>query len=124
MSSYTKVNLKTDVKDSAKEYGIETHAMHAASDDLQMVEGGLSYQVTEPNQKSPAHHYHTEQEEVYVILNGNGYIIIDDEKVAVNALDAIRVSKEARRVLEAGPDGLEFVVFGAPRTGNDKGILV
>jgi uncharacterized cupin superfamily protein len=124
VATYTKLNLKNDVKDSAKEYDITSHAMHAASDELKMSESGLSYQRTEPNQKSPVKHFHTEQEEVYVIISGNGSIVINDEKVPVGPLDAVRVSKEATRYLEAGSEGLEFIVFGAPRTGNDKGIVV
>jgi uncharacterized cupin superfamily protein len=124
MSNYTKTSLKNDVKDSAKEFGIDYHAMHAASDALGLTDSGISYQRTEPNQKSPMRHYHTEQEELYVVLSGSGSIDLDDEVIPIAPLDAIRVAKEAHRSFTAGPDGLEFIAFGYPRTGNDVGKIV
>jgi len=124
MSNYTKVNLQTDVKDSAKEFGIDSHEMHAASDALELTNSGISYQRTNANQKSPMRHYHTEQEELYVVISGSGSIEVDDEIIQLSPLDAIRVSKEAHRSFTAGPNGLEYIAFGYPRSGKDKGQIV
>ena len=53
-----------------------------------------------------------------MILAGNGQIKLDDELRDVRALDAIRVRADVARALEAGPDGLEFLVVG-PHYEND-----
>ena len=42
---------------------------------------------------------------------------VDGELVDLRALDAVRVPPERPRSFEAGPDGLEFLAFGAPRVG-------
>ena len=50
------------------------------------------------------------------MLAGSGRVKLDDEIVAVEAPDAIRVATGTVRQFEAGPDGLELIAFGAPRT--------
>ena len=42
-------------------------------------------------------HRHQKAEEVYVVLSGSGKIHLDDEEVAVERLDAIRVAPEVAR---------------------------
>ena len=46
----------------------------------------------------------------------------DDEIVEVGPLDVIRVSPDAVRAFEAGPDGLEYLVF-SPRHAGDAVIV-
>ncbi len=41
-----------------------------------------------------------------------------DEVREINAWDAVCVSAERVRQLEAGPEGAEIVVFGTPNTEN------
>jgi hypothetical protein len=53
-------------------------------------------------------------EEIYVVLAGSGRINLDGEIVELRPLDAIRVAPEVARAFEAGPDGLEILVFGPP----------
>jgi mannose-6-phosphate isomerase-like protein (cupin superfamily) len=57
------------------------------------------------------------QEEVYVILRGSGRMRVDDEEVELRPGIYLRVDGDATRVPLAGPDGLEFVTFGAPVDG-------
>ncbi len=52
----------------------------------------------------PFVHYHKQNEEIYVILEGKGYMIIDDEKVEVAANDFVRVSAAAKRQFSAAAD--------------------
>lgn len=48
-----------------------------------------------------------------VVLSGSGRVKIDDEVIEIAPMDAIRISPDAVRAFEAGPDGLKFLVFGA-----------
>jgi hypothetical protein len=47
-----------------------------------------------------------------VVLEGGGRLKLDDEVVEVGPMDAIRVAPAVTRAFEAGPDGLELLVFG------------
>jgi hypothetical protein len=49
-------------------------------------------------------------------VNGSGRVKLDDEIVELKQWDAVRVSREVMRNFEAGPEGAEIIVFGAPRT--------
>jgi quercetin dioxygenase-like cupin family protein len=54
------------------------------------------------------------QEEVMVIVKGSGTLTVDGEEIALEPGVFVRIDPEARRCPTAGPDGLEFVTFGAP----------
>ena len=58
------------------------------------------------------------QEEVYVVVRGSGRIKIDDVIVELEEWDAVRVPPGSWRGYEAGPDGLEILVVGAPNLGD------
>lgn len=121
MARYTKQNLG-EIEDMAPKFGHET-AMEArfASRPLELERSGLSLQRLKPGQRIPFGHRHKEQEEVYVVLSGAGRAKLDDELVELEALDALRVAPEVMRALEAGPDGIEVLVFGAPASGGSPG---
>ena len=51
------------------------------------------------------------------MLAGSGRVKLDDEIRELSRLDAIRVAPEVIRSFEAGPNGIELLAFGAPRTG-------
>jgi|SRR5580692_441086 mannose-6-phosphate isomerase-like protein (cupin superfamily) len=74
---------------------------------------GLTHFRLRPAKRSPFNHRHREAEEVYVILSGDGRVKLGDEIRPVEALDAIRIAPEVPRAFEAGPNGLEFIAFGA-----------
>jgi mannose-6-phosphate isomerase-like protein (cupin superfamily) len=56
---------------------------------------------------------------VYVFIRGSGRMKLDDEIVELTEWDAVRVPPGVWRGFEAGPDGLELLVFGAPNLGDD-----
>ena len=118
MSAYTKLNLERDVENSAEKFGMgEVLEAHFARDDLDATQLGLSLQRLKPNQRMPFGHTHDQQEEVYVIVGGGGRLKLDDEVLEVGQWDAIRIAPNVMRAIEAGPDGLDLVAFGAPATG-------
>ena len=113
MSGYTRKNLR-EVKNAAPRFQMpsEMEARFARTP----VKGetlGLSLMTLAPNFRIPFGHKHERQEEVYVIVRGSGQIRVEDEIVEVAQWDAIRFDKDTMRAVEAGPDGIEYVAFGA-----------
>jgi mannose-6-phosphate isomerase-like protein (cupin superfamily) len=113
MANYTKKNLR-EVENQAPNWGMpeELEARFARND----VEGktlGLSLMTLAPGFRMPFGHKHTGQEEVYVVVRGSGRIKVEDEVVELGQWDAIRLGKDTMRGVEAGPDGIEYVAFGA-----------
>ena len=116
---FTKVNLAGDIPDVAKPNGVEGMTAHFAADALGLERSGVSLQRIEGGRRQPWGHRHEVQEEIYVIISGSGTAMIGSEKVEVAPLDAIRVEPQLARNFEAGPDGLELLAFGAPRSSDD-----
>lgn len=119
MSTYTKANLRSQVEDQAPKSGMpeDMHARFARTP-LEGKTLGLSLMKLDPNFRIPFGHKHREQEEVYVVVRGSGRIKVEDEIVDVEEWDAIRFDRGAMRNVEAGPDGIEYLAFGA---GDDPG---
>jgi len=117
--SHTKVNLKTDVQDSAPKFGFAPD-MEArfASGDLELEQCGVGYERLTPNFRVPFGHAHKGQEELFVILSGSGRVKLDDEIVEFEQWDAVRVGPGVMRCFQAGPDGAEVLAFGAPKMDN------
>jgi mannose-6-phosphate isomerase-like protein (cupin superfamily) len=121
MAAHTIVNLE-QVEDSAPKFGMRAELQaRFATEQLEMEHGGVGFERIGPNFRVPFGHRHQRQEEVYVVVGGGGRIKLDDEIVELSRWDAVRVAPQVTRCLEAGPDGLEVVVFGAPHTGDEPG---
>jgi mannose-6-phosphate isomerase-like protein (cupin superfamily)/quinol monooxygenase YgiN len=118
-AGYTHLNLEADIEDMAPRYGLgEQGEARFATRSLQAQRTGLSHQRLRPGVRQAFGHRHHHAEEVFLVLAGSGRIKIDDEIEDVRPLDAIRVAPGSTRAFEAGPDGLEFVVFGAHHGGD------
>jgi quercetin dioxygenase-like cupin family protein len=72
--------------------------------------------ITLPPGAEGREHDHADdgQEEVYVVVRGSGRMRVDGDEVELRQGVFVRVDGETTRVPIAGPDGLEFVTFGAP----------
>lgn len=118
MPTYTIKNLKDDVKDAAPDGGLAPGLeAHFAGSSLECEESGVSYFRVAPDFRIPFGHAHGRQEEVYVVVDGTARLNLDGEVHELRKWDAVRMSPGVTRNLEAGPDGAEFLAFGAPNTG-------
>jgi mannose-6-phosphate isomerase-like protein (cupin superfamily) len=120
MTQYTKKNLRTDVEDMAPKFGMpaEMHAQFGRTP-LEAETLGLSLFTLEPGFRIPFGHKHVGQEEVYVIVRGSARVKVEDEIVDLEVWDAIRFDKDTMRDMEAGPDGVEYLAFGAGEDGTE-----
>jgi mannose-6-phosphate isomerase-like protein (cupin superfamily) len=117
---FTRLNIKADVEDVGAVFdGAPGLEFRAATKPLALERAALSHQFVPPGVRFPYGHTHATQEEVYVVVRGSGRMKVDDEVVELAEWDAIRVPPGAWRGYEAGPDGLELLVVGAPNLGDD-----
>lgn len=117
---FTLTNLKDDLEDVGGNFdGPRDLEFRMASRALELEASGLSYQRIPPGYRFPYGHTHFKQEEVYVVVGGGGRMKLDDEIVELTRWDAVRVPPGTWRGYEAGPEGLEILVIGAPNLGED-----
>jgi len=113
MGGYTKKNLG-DVENQAPKFDMPTEMdARFARTDLEGETLGLSIVKLDSGFRIPFGHKHTGQEEVYVVVRGSGRVKVEDEIVELRQWDAIRFDKDTMRNMEAGPEGVEYLAFGA-----------
>ena len=115
---FSRTNLKTDLEDVGSNFdGPPDLEFRHASKALGLEHSGLSYQRIPSGYRFPFGHTHKTQEEVYVVVRASGRMKLDDEIVELAEWDAVRVPPGTWRGYEAGPEGLELLVTGAPNLG-------
>ena len=117
-TGYTHLNLD-DVEDMAPRFGYQDQGearFPTRALDARLT--GVSHQRLRPGVRQAFGHRHHHAEEVFVVLAGSGRVKIDDEIRDIRPLDAIRVAPSSARAFEAGPAGLEFLVFGPHHAGD------
>jgi mannose-6-phosphate isomerase-like protein (cupin superfamily) len=117
---FTLRNIKQDLEDIGSRFdGAPELEFRAATKPLELERSAVSYQFVPPDYRVPYGHTHVSQEEVYVVVRGSGRMKLDDEIVELAEWDTVRVPPGTWRGYEAGPDGLELLVIGAPNLGDD-----
>lgn len=117
---FTRLNIKADLDDVGGNFdGSPDLEFRLATRALGLEQSGLGYQCLPPNYRFPYGHTHKAQEEVYVVIRGSGRMKLDEEIVELEQWDAVRVPPGTWRGYEAGPDGLDIFVIGAPNLGED-----
>lgn len=120
--SYTIKNLR-DIDDSAAAFGHgDAQESRFPREALGAEDVGFAHHALKPGKQSPFGHRHEVAEEIHLILRGSGRVKLDEEVLDVGPMDVIRVAPQVARAFEAGPDGLEYLVFG-PRRERDGDLL-
>jgi mannose-6-phosphate isomerase-like protein (cupin superfamily) len=119
MPPFTRINL-LDIEDSVagRVDGIEGRfgRKHLESRDL-----GISHWRYKPGYRAQNAHRHGEQEEAYIVVSGQGRMLVDGEVIELRQWDVVRVAPEVVRAIEAGPDGLELIAVGGPKPEGGDG---
>lgn len=119
---FAKTNLRL-VEDSAAKHGVgDSQEARFPRAELGAEQTGMNYLIVKPGRREAFAHRHRQAEEVYVVLSGAGRVKLDDQLVELGPLDAVRVEPGTVRAFEAGPDGLEVLIFG-PRVEGDGEIV-
>jgi quercetin dioxygenase-like cupin family protein len=101
-----------DLEDSAPQFGFgELGEARFATKQMGLAQAGFSFHRIKPGKRQAFGHHHDKAEEVYVVVSGSGRVKLDDEIHEISRLDAIRVAPPIVRAFEAGPEGLEVLVF-------------
>jgi mannose-6-phosphate isomerase-like protein (cupin superfamily) len=117
---FTHKNLRADLEDLGSNFdGAPGLEFRAATKALELERSGLTFQRVPPDYRFPYGHTHETQEEVYVVVGGSGRMAVDQEVVELRQWDAVRIPPGSWRGYEAGPEGLELLVIGAPNLGEN-----
>lgn len=123
MADYTVVKV-SDVPDQGPSFGfVSKMEARFLREDLGLENSGVSYLRLAPDFRIPFGHKHKVQEEVYVLVSGGARMKIGEEMVDLEPWTAVRLPKETMRSIEAGPEGSEFVLVGAPKTGPGDALM-
>ena len=83
-------------------------------DALELTSCEVSINAVPKGFKVPFNHKHKQNEEVYIILNGEGIITVDGTAVSVKEGSAVKIMPEASRTIENTGDGeFEFICIQA-----------
>jgi len=120
MSNYTLKNV-SEVTDMAADFGLsELGEARFLNNELDLEKTGGAYHRLKPGKRQGFGHRHEEAEEVHVVLSGSGKVRIEDDEVELSPKDVLRIAPTAARRFEAGPDGLEYLVFGSRHKGDGE----
>jgi mannose-6-phosphate isomerase-like protein (cupin superfamily) len=123
MAALTDFEIKNlrEVEDMAVKHGFsETQEARFPREELGAEATGLAYHLVRPGRRQAFAHRHGEAEEVNVVLSGGGRVKLDEEVIDIGPMDAIRIAPHVTRAFEAGPDGLELLVFGPHHAGDSE----
>ena len=83
-------------------------------DALELTSCEISVNAVPKGFKVPFNHKHKQNEEVYIVLKGEGIITVDGEAVNVKEGSAVKIMPEASRTIENTSDGIfEFICVQA-----------
>lgn len=84
-------------------------------EELALTGSELSFNAYPANQFTPFVHSHKLNEEVYIILNGDGKFMVDEDEFAVTEGDVIRIDPAGKRAVLAGANGLSYICIQAQK---------
>ena len=79
-------------------------------DALNLTGAEISINALPAGASVPFVHSHKQNEEIYAVTEGKGYVVIDDEKVTLSAGDWLRIPPKAKRRFFAADDsGIKYI---------------
>ena len=67
------------------------------------------------NTSVPFVHAHKQNEELYIITDGDGELFIDGEVIKVSKGDAVRIDPDGKRCFKAGKNGIKMICIQTKR---------
>lgn len=89
-------------------------------DRLRLTGCELSLHRLKADQGMPFLHAHRQNEELYLVLEGDGLFHLDGQELSITQGDAIRVSPTVSRGYRAGPDGLFLLCVQAKESSLEQ----
>ena len=62
-----------------------------------------------PNTQTPFFHYHKQNEEVYIVLEGSGFVYADGETIKVGKGSVFRMAPSVKRCIKSEENGLSYL---------------
>ena len=117
---FTRMNIKGDLEDIGSLFnGAPDLEFRAATKALELEHSSLELPARPARHSLSVRPHARDAREVYVVVRGSGRMKVDDEIIELDEWDAVRVPPGTWRGYEAGPEGLEILVIGAPNLGED-----
>jgi uncharacterized cupin superfamily protein len=84
------------------------------------VSTGLQHVVVEPGKESAPQHCHSLEDEIFVILDGDGVLILDDEETPVRRGHVVSrpAGSGVAHTFRAGDGGLTYLAYGTRHPGD------
>jgi uncharacterized cupin superfamily protein len=81
---------------------------------------GLQHCHVDPEMNSAPAHCHSLEEEIFVVLGGDGHVVLDEEQTPVRPGHVIArpAGTGVAHAFRAGPGGLEYLAYGTRESGD------
>jgi uncharacterized cupin superfamily protein len=81
---------------------------------------GLQHYQVEPGKNATPAHCHSQEEEVFVVLGGEGTLVLGEEEIPVRPGQVVArpPGTGVAHMFRAGPEGLEFLAYGTREPGD------
>lgn len=99
-----------------------------AGNELGLTGCEISLNCTPAGEFAPFVHTHKLNEEVYIVVSGNGKFMVDDDEFAIQEGSVIRVAPAGKRAIKAGEEDLTYICIQSQagsltQATNDDGVI-
>ena len=103
MKNYNIMEIGTFEEDMAQKGRV------MAGEELGLTGSEISFNYTKAGEFTPFVHTHTLNEEVYIVVSGNGQFMVDKDEFPIKQGSVIRVSPDGERAIKAGDKDLVYI---------------
>lgn len=84
-----------------------------AGEELGLTGCEVSFNYSPAGQFTPFVHAHKQNEETYIIIEGDGQFMVDGEEFAIAKNDVIKIVPDGARAIKAGDRGMSYICIQA-----------